>query len=306
MEHIKEDNICAHHINDGSGICIPKNIIVNIHNKVINNSNKNDYNELIKELGSELSCTNDNNIELCIINKAPIDEQMKTNLKKEYLKPEGALDPVEWLNNTNIDEIQEQFYKKYPNYYYSYIHMIDFVMHPPDNEIKDHRIINIKDIDFVKELNGVDYKNKITSNNNKLKYYGVVFNTDPSHKSGQHWFSLFFNFASVGTINDPWTLEYFNSSGEDIKTSGFNDYFKKLAIEISKGTNKVCNYIRVTKLQHQNTVTGNCGCYALGYIWDRLEKIPSSKYNDPNELITDDKYVSNFRKRLFRPEENKN
>lgn len=302
MIDIKEDNICAHHKNDGSGICLPKNIIVDLHNKIIKDDQTGSSADIINKLCDELKCTNDQNMEICIINNTPstiLSDAKKNDLKTEYFKPEADIDPIAWLNNTNIDEVQEQLYKKYPHYYYSYIHMIDFIMHPPEIGV-NHPIHNIKDIDFVKELKNIRYDKKITTDENKMKYYGVVFNTDPSHKGGQHWFAIFFNFASLGTINDPYTLEYFNSSGEDIKDPGFVPFFKNLAVDISKQLNKCCKYIKVTKLQHQNTVTGNCGCYALGYIWDRLEGVPYTKFDDPKEKITDDKYMTKFRKKLFR------
>jgi hypothetical protein len=302
MIDLNEDNICSIHNTNSDGLCLPKNIIVDLHQKIISTNEPKVSKEpkhIINELSSQLNCTIDKNVEVCIINNAPIEESEKITLKAEYFKPEGDIDPIAWLNNTNIDEVQEQLYKKYPNYYYSYIHMIDFIMHPPDNDV-DHPIYDIKSIDFVKELKGENYKNKITVNGNEMKYYGVVFNTDPSTKSGQHWFAIFFNFGSLGTINDPYTLEYFNSSGEDIKNGEFVQFFKKLAVTISDQLNKCCKYIRVTKIQHQNTVTGNCGCYALGYIWDRLEGISYGKFNDPSNKITDDKYMSVFRKKLFR------
>lgn len=300
----KLDNldICAHHINNNTNQCLDNNIIIDLYNK-ISDDNKTNTNDIINELTEKYNCTNDNYKEICIINAIDnniINENEKNKIKAESFKPFGTIDANSWLTNTNTDEIQEQLYKKYKNYYYSYIHMIDLVDYPTQhNELIDHPIYNIKLINFYNELNNINYPNKITVNNNLLKYYGVICNTDDSSKGGQHWFSIFMNFNSHGTISDPYTIEYFNSSGNDIRTKSFNDYFTQLAIDISLKTKKICKFIKVTNIRHQSPETGVCGVYSIYYIWCRLEGIPYQYFNQKSHPITDKK-MTKFREYLYR------
>ena len=71
-------------------------------------------------------------------------------------------------------------------------------------------------------LNSNELINKTTLNyNGELKYFGMVCNTDSSSGSGIHWFSIFIDF----TLN-PIQIEYFNSSGYDIKNNYDGKEFK--------------------------------------------------------------------------------
>lgn len=297
-----ENTLCAHDID--SKICLPENIIICLHNKIVK-TDINDKSQMLEELKNKLNCKKDEESELCIINNISNDiipEIKKEKIKRNYFKPVGDIDPIAWLNNTNVDEVQEQLFKKYNSYYYSYIHMIDFIMFPPKYEV-DHPIVSINKINFANEIKNINYENRVSTSDRPMKHYGTVFNTDPSSKQGQHWFALFFNFASAGTSEDPFTLEYFNSAGSDISNSKFRLFLEKLAITISKETGNYCKYIKVTNIQHQASHTGNCGVYSLYYIWNRLEGIPYKSFNDHKNIVTDDKYITTFRKKMFRTSE---
>ena len=139
----------------------------------------------------------------------------------------------------------------------------------------------------------------------KLKSYGVVFNTDPSTKGGQHWVSLYINLDTTGCIKDPYTIEYFNSSGESIQDRNFKQFLLNLSIDISNKTKKCCIFVNVTNIQHQGLDpiigdrSGNCGIYSLYYIFARLEGIPYSYFNIEQRPLTD-KIITNFRENIFR------
>ena len=70
---------------------------------------------------------------------------------------------------------------------------------------------------------------------------------------------------SSDTNDKPYNIEYFNSSGYDIRNKAFKQYFVNLADEITREVKK-CNFIKVTDIQHQKSDTANCGSYALFYI----------------------------------------
>jgi hypothetical protein len=312
------NNICAiDNNNNDKSVCLPNDIILKITKTIIPNNKcnsteciNNNKNKIINDLTEELHCKDDKNKEICIINKITendiITKENNNILKFKYFKPLAEIDPIKWLSNTEIDLIQEQLYKKYKNYYYSNIHMIDLVIINHDySNLIDHPIINIKDIDFYKELNNINYNNKISIDGNNLKSYGVVVNTDPSTKGGQHWFAIFMNFNTNGSIKDPYTIEYFNSSGHSIQNKQFKQFFIDLALNLSNKLNKCVNFIQVTNIQHQGLDpvigenSGNCGVYSMYYIWSRLENIPYTYFNQKQRIITDN-VITKIREGIFR------
>lgn len=195
-----------------------------------------------------------------------------------------------WLNNTEVDHIQYHLCKKFKGYYYSNIHMIDLKMFSPHNEdYMDAKVFPLCGINFVEELDGKG----VLSYNGELKSFGCVVNTDVSSGGGIHWFSIFFDFSTT-----PYTIEYFNSSGLDIKNIKFKKYLLALADKIN--LNKApCVYVRATDIQHQSHSTSNCGVYSLYYIWRRLNGTPHAWFSK-NKVS--DKAMTLFRRFLFSKE----
>ena len=168
--------------------------------------------------------------------------------------------------------------------------MIDLVMfNPVHSDLITYDIKSIKDINFVKECKKEE---NILTYNGDLKNFGIVFNTDVSSGGGIHWFSIFIDFTSDETYN----IEYFNSSGYDIRNKAFKQYFVNLADEITREVKK-CNFVKVTDIQHQREDTANCGSYALFYLWKRLNGTPYSYFAE-NKIK--DEHMEEFRKFLYR------
>ncbi len=311
LNTINKNNICAIDKNNSNNICLPNNIITKIHNNIIHtNSYNTDNHQIINELTNVFQCKNDINKEICILNKATekniITENENNTIKFHNFKPFANIDPITWLSNTNLDLFQEQLFKKYSNYYYSFVHMIDLIMiSHSDSNLINHPIKPITQINFINELNNIDYSNKISINNRLFKSYGIIVNTDPSTKNGQHWFPIYINFNSAGTLYDPYTIEYFNSSGQPIKNNQFKQFFIDLAFNISNQLQKCCHFIQVTNIQHQGLdpiigeESGNCGVYSIYYIWSRLEGVPYTYFNKKQRIITDE-LITKIRESIFR------
>lgn len=312
------ENICSIDNKTNDGVCLPNYIIQKINTYTDKNKtgcnniecvelNKTD---IIKNITSELGCEDDKNRDLCILKKSNekkyIDDNETKLISFSNFKPFASLNPRDWLSNEDIDTIQEQLFKKYDDYYYSYIHMIDLVMINHSNDkFVNHKILNVKEIDFVKEILNEDHNNKISIDTKPFKSYGIVCNTDPSTLGGQHWFSIYFNFKTLGTLKEPYTIEYFNSSGEAITNKNFSKFFIDLALHISRKLQKCCNFIQVTNIQHQGTdpglgeESGNCSVYALYYLWSRIEGVPYQYFNEEKKPLTDS-IMTKFRGSLFR------
>lgn len=290
---MNNNTICS--LNENKKTCLPENILYSLPKENIIVS-KNSL-HIINNISKSCNCDNEKDInkkELCIIKNLNIEN--KECILYDYFKPEGDYDPNSWLNNTHVDLIQEHLYKKYINYYYSFIHMIDNVMIVPKNiKCLKHEVKSILEIDFIKEINEQNEFN----GNGKMKWYGIVYNTDPSHKTGQHWFTILFNFSTSGTETDPYLVEYFNSSGLDIQDIDFKKFLFNLIFRINFETNKKILYKKVTDIQHQSITTGNCGIYSLYYIWSRISGTKIEEFNNPKSIITDN-MMEKFRKIMFR------
>lgn len=290
-------SICI--LNKETKSCLPVPIIKKLQSDILD-TDYNSSEKIIKELAIKTDCSINNglqNTELCILNKLNKkvnDKETKLNIKKAiitYFKPiTKSYDKNHWLNNSEIDQVQHQLKTLFPGYYYSNIHMIDLVMFNPTHEnIIDYNIKCIKDINFIDECKR---ENNFLTYNGDLKNYGIVCNTDLSSGGGIHWFSIFIDFTSDSSYN----IEYFNSSGYDIRNKKFKEYFLNLADEITREV-KQCNFIKVTDIQHQREDTANCGSYALFYIWKRLNGTPYSYFAE-NKIK--DEHMEEFRKFLYR------
>ena len=294
-------NICS--LNNNFKFCISEIII----KKLTNQNEEKDIDDIVDELAKQTKCTladNDPKKGLCILKTLANEAENKEIAKvasgailTEFKPITKDFDHNNWLNNTEIDHIQHQLAHLFKGYYYSYIHMIDLVMIDPKHSDKlDYEVYPFKDINFINELKK---ENHVLTHNGDLKYYGVVMNTDHSSGGGIHWFSIFIDFTA-----SPHTIEYFNSSGYDIKNKEFKKFLLNLKHDINynKQLNEKinigpCEFIKVTSIQHQLSTTANCGSYALYYIYERLNGTPYSYF--ANNKITDEKARS-FREILYR------
>jgi len=218
--------------------------------------------------------------------------------------------PYKKILNKGISEsdttvICFQLINKYKNFYSLFTNYID--LYSVNHNSKED---DLKKINFSKEIlikNDEIYKKKFIYNN-KLKYFAINIHTNPKYVDSaitvyNHNISLFCNFNSKGTDKDPWTIEYFDSLGQNLEIYDYKNqfikYWNKQICDISKNLNKVCKFIQVTNLQHQPDKSKLCCIYSLYYIICRLEGIPYKYFNNPKKLITN-KEMGIFSKILFR------
>lgn len=312
-----QKSICA--LNENKNTCLPHDtikVISKLTNNSINKSpqissarNELSSNIIINKIADSVGCDDDLSIqekELCVLKKIKNktdNSDLKTAIDKQIVKffkiPTKSLDKNHWLNNTEIDNIQYQLLDNYPGYYFSTIHMIDLNNFMPNNNDifkYNDKIYNIKDINFVDELS--NNSNAKLTYNGKLKYFGIVCNTDISSNGGIHWFTIFIDFTK-----SPIQIEYFNSSGYPLirgnhqtERKEFYLFFKNLEDELTK--NKFpAKFIQVTDIEHQRDDTANCGSYSLFYIWSRLQGRP---YTDFQKKKITDELMEKFRSVLWR------
>lgn len=196
-------------------------------------------------------------------------------------KPEGPWNSTALLDNFNIDNLLAQFasdhYRKTTGrkFYHIPFQMIDF-----DQVRSELSRISIP------AVIGAGYDS-----------FGVVLNTDVSTGRGKHWFCLFGDLKHRGTEDDPYIIEYFNSSGNPPRPS------------VRTWMEKTCRDIMLTLGKHADTHTAapkqiqtsktECGVWSVMYIKSRLEGHPPDWFYK-NKTTDDD--IEAFRRYLFRHE----
>ena len=180
-----------------------------------------------------------------------------------------------WLNSNNILSVMKQYEKKY----------------------KFFRFIGPSPIDYNKIVNGdcvwnelckFDLSQYLKKGVNKI---GIIFNTDPHDKDGEHWIATFIDINS----KEPYIF-YFDSTGDKI-SSNINKFIKNV-ISQAKSININLKYIDNHKIVHQKGTT-ECGMYCLYFIIQLLtDSKDYSYFLDKNNKIPDD-FVEKYRHIYF-------
>jgi hypothetical protein len=258
MAEIKTSGECALGEKPKDGTCLDKN-----EQKLIA---KAAGASTLTEVRRKLNCPNDG----CILEK--VSQTNKINpieideIKRTALKAPGPANTKELISNFNISDIFKQMEKKYPEFYGYEFQFSDFINYPNSEPLRKPPESMIGD----------------------KKVYGIVVNTDITGGSGIHWFALL-----VDIRKEPWTIEYFNSSGNKPQYP-INKWMNNIKRSLCRSSN--CKIILANDgFQHQKGNT-ECGLYSMYYIWSRLSGIPCSEF--ARVRIPDEK-MTRFRKQLF-------
>ncbi len=186
-------------------------------------------------------------------------------------------------------------WKKNPNEWLSSVEIIN-VMKQYENAYKCFKFIGPSPIDFDdpksygscvwEDLCKFNLQNHI--NKNKFKI-GIIFNTDPHYKDGEHWISLFINckkkliffFDSVGSKPPPEIMKFVRKIQDQGRSL-------KKPIEFTYDENH--------PFEHQKKNT-ECGVYSLYFIVHMLKDKLGKDYLKTKNLP--DEYIQQFRKIYF-------
>jgi len=207
-----------------------------------------------------------------------LGDKIIDDILRAQFKPEGPHDSTALLDNFNIDETlalwqlhgQAMFGKKL---YHVPFQMIDFMLTGTE----------------LAKLNLMDLINEGYS------CFGVVLNTDISTGRGKHWFCIYGDLMHTGDSDDPFVLEYFNSSG-NLPMDEVNIWLEQTAHNMMRDYKK--NVIIHRSVPRRLQFGDNeCGIWCLMYIKSRLLNHP------PNWFYTvqaNDADMFKLRKHLFR------
>lgn len=286
FELIKPDKDCIYEKCINRSTLDQLQIVAN--NLGYNNNNTNEE-DVLEFLTKKLDCKY--KTYGCVLYKIKDDPKLNKFIDMDILleqlkkiKVEGPHDSIEWFSNYNIDNTLEQVSdivnnKSDDKFLHIYFHMIDY---KTANKLSS-KYKNINMINFADEYN------------RGIRRIGVVFNTDTYSGNGQHWFAVYCDLRT-----NPMTLEYFNSTGEEMYTE-ISELLSDISNQIrfslkKKGEENVkIEKIKVTDIEHQ-TDNHSCGSYSLYYIISRLLEVPYSFFS--NTPIPSDLMIK-FREHLF-------
>jgi len=208
--------------------------------------------------------------------KNVIGEKMSRRILKTYFKTQGPYNSTNLLSNINIDGVLEQWayhseelFGK--NFKHIEFHMADF-------------------LDYDTPLKSLDMKNIVE----EYDCMAVVFNTDKSTGPGKHWLCIYGDFQHKGTEDDPYIIEYFNSSGNAMLVQvqqwicNVRDALRAQGIHLKYIYPLLSKPIQFSKTE--------CGMWSLIYIKTRLEGKPPRYLYDTD---MNDRDMIKYRRYIF-------
>jgi hypothetical protein len=242
------------------------------HDQVIKTNNPREIHSLLTSYMSNVC-----NKESCWLKQnedfGKISSDMTDSFAPESPK-EWKKNPNEWLSSLDIMNVMKQYEKAYKCFDFIGPSPIDFDTKKLYGEC------------VWEELCNFNLSNQIKNGKTKI---GIIFNTDPHNKGGQHWLSLFINikkrkiffYDSVGDKPAPQIMALVNRIIEQGRKLNPKINFK---FDSNEG------------IEHQYGNT-ECGIYSLFFIVHMLEDKITDHYLKTH--ILKDAYMQNFRKVYF-------
>jgi len=235
----------------------------------------NDTKEIHKLLSNYLSdvC----NKESCWLKQkdefGQLDEDFKDSFAPES-PYEWKKNPNEWLSSVDIIKVMKQYEKAYKCFDFIGPSPIDFDKKKIYGECVWEELCNFNLEDQIKKG-----KTKI----------GIIFNTDPHDKPGEHWISMFINIKKA-------KIFFFDSVGRKAPSEimKFVERIQSQGKQLKPKIKFVYDENYPVEHQYGNT---ECGIYSIFFVVHMLEDKLTEHYLKTHMLK--DKYMEKFRKIYF-------
>ena len=283
-EMYKEKN-CSPKKSNVEGSCLDDDMILKIA-KALNKLEKNNNNlrkinlhQSYEDIHGDI-CHNIKNISKCnseacwikiksLMNHFKINEdEFKKNFKP-LMPKKWKKNYNEWLSTTEIEDCLNQHMKADNNFYFYGAVPIDF------NKCS------------VSNLCSFNMKKHLSKNQSKI---GIVFNTDPSTKDGEHWISMYIDLGKHNSNH--YGIYYFDSYGKK-PCKEINNLIHKIKKQGSKCNRNPIYFYSDISYQKKNA---QCGMYAIHFIKKMLEGLSFQKYL---QTSLNDKLMVDLRKEYF-------
>ena len=284
----KEQNYCAHGRN-GKKTCYNKFELLLIAEEIerqegrkLNFKRDEDIMELWRDISSYMKTKHGCTDELCWVETLKLQQiekvAFKPKLPNEWLECNSNFAPNNncmntWLSNIEIDEVLGQLEMNVPKFDYLGAVPIDFA--------------NLSD----KKINKFTIKDSLANKKTKI---GIVFNTDPSYKGGQHWICAFIDLER----NE---MNFFDSYGSNgYYPKEVEAFFDKLTAEGKSIGIDFKVKKNIVRHQYKNS---ECGVYCIKFITERLNSTFEEIVNKsmPDDVVTVDRWNKFFRTETCRP-----
>jgi len=197
------------------------------------------------------------------------DKDEFINSFRPLMPPKWINDYNEWLSTFDIEDCLNQYMTS-------------------DNKFHFYGAVPI---DFkkcsVSDLCKLDIKKHLDKGETKL---GIVFNTDPSTKDGQHWISLYMDFGKHNSIRD--SIYYFDSFGLK-PPKQIVELIDKVKTQMKKHNRKVYYFYNDYSYQKENS---QCGMYSIHFIKQMVE---GTSFDDYLKSPLTDESMINLRNEYF-------
>jgi len=199
--------------------------------------------------------------------KATFKASFKPIMPKEWVKDYNA-----WLGTDDIENCLKQHQKADKSFYFYGAEPIDF---------SDCSVSNLCSFNMKKHIKNGQYK------------IGVVFNTDPHNKPGQHWMSLYMDLAGINLGGIP-GIYFFDSYGHK-PCSRVQQLIEKVQKQGDECNNPVKYFYNDKTYQNRDA---QCGMYSIHFIKEMMKGLPFKTYlrsglSDTKMIdIRDDYFIS--------------
>lgn len=276
-----EPKHCSPDSDTSNGSCLDTKLIKKI-GKILNKkknieidlsqSDEFIHNDILEVMNNLYNC----NSESCILSLKDILKLLgndKNKLKKSFkpvMPDDWEGDDNAWLSTDDIEESLKQYQNKDKNFYFYGAVPIDF---------SDCSVSNLCSFNLNEHIK--KKKDKI----------GIVFNTDPHTKDGQHWISMYVDINGRN-MNGRGGIYYFDSYGRKPPKQ-----IKNLINKILKQSEKCkCNLNYFYNDKCYQSINAQCGMYSIHFIKKMIENI---SFNDFLESGLSDKLMIDRRDDYF-------
>jgi len=237
--------------------------------------NTNNTKEIHQELTGYLS--NVCNKESCWLKQNKDFGNVKNDLIDSFAPQSPAewkKNPNEWLSSVDIMKVMKQYEKAYKCFDFIGPSPIDFDTRKLYGECVWDELCNF------------NLEQQIKNGKTKI---GIIFNTDPHDKPGQHWISMFINIKKK-------KIFFFDSTGDKIpnQVMVLVNRIKDQGIKLTPKINFQFDSNEGIEHQYGNT---ECGIYSIYFIVNMLRDKTSEEYLKTH--ILKDEYMNHFRKVYF-------